>query len=64
MFLDQRAQGQLLQQSPGLDNDHYGQQNFPADYATEDLFSVYNRLYSHAMNQMRVRLENQQQLIR
>ena len=31
--------------------------NFPEDYATEDLYSVYNRLYSHAMYQTRARAE-------
>lgn len=35
------------------------EQSFPADFATEDLFSVYNRLYSHAKNQMRTKVENQ-----
>ena len=30
---------------------------FPEDYPTEDLYSVYERLYSHAMYQKRMMAE-------
>ena len=32
---------------------------FPQDYQTEDLYSVYNRLYSHAMYKKRIIAEDQ-----
>ena len=71
LYLDEREverqriceQRQMLQQQ-ALNEDnridiHLDAQelNFPEDYATEDLYSVYNRLYSHAMYQKRARAE-------
>lgn len=62
-FMDQR---QLLQQQAQvIDVDDVDRINFqseaemqfPEDYPTEDLYSVYSRLYSHAMYQKRVQAE-------
>ena len=40
-----------------LENPSDDELNFPEDYPTEDLYSVFNRLYSHAMYLKRTKAE-------